>query len=158
MNPKWSRKASQNFPENLGNRPRGAQGRPRSALGTPKDPQGTPQQQEGRPKTPKTDSKHPRMTPKGIQGTPSGPTNASKRHAKSTQNDTPKKPKLQMENRCKRHRHSDSTDANLKQHCVDNDLGPAECAERLNNLLEPYSCTNCYGKIYRCSARFAKIR
>ena len=31
-----------------------------------------------------------------------------------------------------RHRASDSTDPTLKQHCVKNDLGPAECAERLN--------------------------
>ena len=38
-----------------------------------------------------------------------------------------------MENRRKRHRDCDSTDATLKQHYVENDLGPAECAERLNN-------------------------
>ena len=43
---------------------------------------------------------------------------------------TPKKPKIQIENRRKRHRDSDSTDATLKQDYVENDLGPAECAER----------------------------
>ena len=33
---------------------------------------------------------------------------------------------------------NDSTDTPLKQHCVKNDLGPAECAERLNNI---FGCT-----------------
>ena len=61
------------------------------------------------------------MLPNGCQGPPSGP---------KGKNDTPKKPKLQKENRCNRHRANHSIDTTLKQRCVENDLGPAECAER----------------------------
>ena len=72
------------------------------------------------------------MAPKESKGRPQDPQRPPKDTEKSIQTDTPKKPKLQMENRCKRHRDSDFTDATLEQHCVDNGLGPAECAERLN--------------------------
>ena len=65
--------------------------------------------------------------PKKCEKTP-----VSERQQKRHLTDTPKEPKLKIENRCNRHRHSDSTDATLKQHYVENDLGPAECAERLN--------------------------
>ena len=130
---KWNQKASRTFPENPGNRPRGAQGRSRRPLGSPKDPQGTPQQPKGHPKSPKRSPKGPQMTPKRLQGTPLGYTKASERQQKRHLTDTPKEPKLKIENRCNRHRHSDSTDATLKQHYVENDLGPAECAERFNN-------------------------
>ena len=120
MTSKWTQKASQKFPENPGNRPRGAQGRPRRPLGSPKDPQGTQQ-------TPNDSQKTPRdalRIHKGLR-------KATKRHL----TDTPKEPKLKIENRCNRHRDSDSIDATLKQHCVDNELGPAECAERLNKKI-----------------------
>ena len=97
--------------------PKGPPRHPTAAKRTSKDPKKSP-------KGPPYDSqKHPRdalRTHKGVQKTPD----------ENTQNDTPKKPKLKMENRCKRHRDSDSTDATLKQHCVDNDLSLAECAER----------------------------
>ena len=72
------------------------------------------------------------MTPKRLQGTPLGSTKASERQQKRHLTDTPKEPKLKIENRCNRHRHSDFTNTTLKQHYVENDLGPAECAERLN--------------------------
>ena len=132
MSSKWSQKVSRNFPENPGNRTRAAQGGPRRPLGSPKDPQGTPQQPKQRPMTPKSHPKDLQMTPKRLQGTPLASTKASKRHPKRHSNDTPKEPKLKIENRCNRHRRSDSTDATIKQHYVENDLGPAECAERLN--------------------------
>ena len=56
------------------------------------------------------------------------PPNAPKRHLKRH----PKVPTLEKKNRCDRQRASSFTDATFKQHCFENDLGPAECAERLN--------------------------
>ena len=97
MSPKWSQKGSRNFPENPGNRPRGAQGRPRSALGPPKDPQGTPQQPKWRPKTLKSDSNHPQTTPKGLQATHLG----SKRLPKGIQKSIKKTPQRNQNSKWK---------------------------------------------------------
>ena len=104
--------------------------RPRRSQETPGIPKGLPRH----PTAAKTASNDPKKSPKGPpndpQKTPRDAISIHKdlRHS----NDTPKEPKLKIENRCNRHRHSDSIDATLKQHYVENDLGPAECAERLN--------------------------
>ena len=104
--------------------------------GSPKGPPRHPTAAKRTSKEPKKSPKGPQMTPKRLQGTPLGSTKASERQQKRHLTDTPKEPKLKIENRCNRHRHSDSTDATLKQHYVENDLGPAECAERLNKHLQ----------------------
>ena len=106
-------------------------GKSQKSLQRRKDPQGTQQQQKDVQRAQKV-TQRKQMTPKRLQGTPLGSTKASERQQKRHLTDTPKEPKLKIENRCNRHRHSDSTDATLKQHYVENDLGPAECAERLN--------------------------
>ena len=107
--------------------------------GTTEERPGTPKRPPRHPTAAKMTSKDPKKSPKAPPNDPKrtpsdalGIQKASKRHPKKHQKDTPKEPKLKMENRCKSHRDSDSTNATLKQHCVDNDLSPAECAERLN--------------------------
>ena len=115
--------------------------------GTTEERPGTPKRPPRHPTAAKMTSKDPKKSPKAPPNDPKrtpsdalGIQKASKRHPKKHQKDTPKEPKLKMENRCKSHRDSDSTNATLKQQCVDNDLSPAECAERLNNrsLASPY--------------------
>ena len=113
--------------------------RPRRSHETPGIPKGPPRHPTAAKTASNNSKSHPKdlqMTPKRLQGTPLASTKASKRHPKRHSNDTPKEPKLKIENRCNRHRHSDSTDATFKQHYVENDLGPAECAERLNKAHE----------------------
>ena len=108
---------------------------PRDVPGDPWDPQRTlkgPHSSQKDVQRAQKSPKGPQMTPKRLQGTPLGSTKASERQQKRHLTDTPKEPKLKIENRCNRHRHNDSIDATLKQHYVENDLGPAECAERSN--------------------------
>ena len=105
-----------------------AQDRPKSPPGTDKGFLGDPGDPKGAPKTPK---KAPKGPPNEPQATPSaalGSPNAPKRHLKRH----PKVPTLEKKNRCDRQRASSFTDATFKQHCFENDLGPEECAERLN--------------------------
>ena len=122
-----------------------APGRPVATLGRswrakvpPKNPQGTPKHPRGRRRTSKCHPKYIQMISKTLQKEPFGHTKVSKRHEKHTQDDTPKKPKLKTENRCNRYRDSSSNDATSKQQCVENDLGPAECAERLNKVFNRF--------------------
>ena len=123
------------LPEFPGKARKSPQRRPGTSQETPGIPKGPPRDPTAVKRTskdPKKSPKGPQMTPKRLQGTPLGSTKASERQQKRHLTDTPKEPKLKIENRCNRHRHSDSIDATLKQHYVENDLGPAECAERLN--------------------------
>ena len=122
---------------------------PKGAPRFPKGPQRKPKMKpKGLPEFPGKSRKSPPSRPRTSQEPqrrPQDPQRPPKGTQKSSQNDTPKKPKFKMENRCKRHRDSDSTDATLKQHYVENDLGPAECAERLNKQLNEQPSNSGWG-------------
>ena len=109
---------------------------------TPKDVPGIPREPQRTPKARISNQKDLRRPPKVSPRTPNDPRRSPRdalrthKSLQKTPQEAPKttrnKPKIQIENRRKRHRDSDSTDATLKQDYVENDLGPAECAERLN--------------------------
>ena len=105
-------------------RPKSSPGTDKGSLGDPGDPKGVPKTQKKAPKAPPNE---PQATPSAAFGSPK----ASKRHLKRH----PQVPTLEKKNRCDRQRASSFTDATFKQHCFENDLGPAECAERLNKKL-----------------------
>ena len=66
MTSKWNQKASRDFPENPGNRPRGAQGRPRR----PWEPQRTPKGPNSSQKDVQRAQKVTQRTPNDSQKTP----------------------------------------------------------------------------------------
>ena len=126
------------LPEFPGKSRKSAPGRPGTTQERPGTPKGSPMYPTAAKITSKDPKKYPKAPPNEPKRTPRdavGIQKASKRHPKNHQKDTPKEPKLKMENRCKSHRDRDSTNATLNQQCVDNDLSPAECAERLNKTV-----------------------
>ena len=114
--------------KSLPRRPGTSQEPPGTLKGPPRHPTDT----KRTPKTQKSHPKDPQVTPKESKGRPQDPQRPPKTPKNAAKTTSQRNQNL-IENRSKRHRDSDSTDATLKQYCVENDLSPAECAERVNN-------------------------
>ena len=99
---------------------------PRDAPTPPKDPKGCPRDPHKTQKEPQRPQKNHPKQPKMLQRT-------SRDTSRAQKNDHPKEPQLKKGNRSNNQCASTTTDTTLKQHCIGNDLGPAECAERLDN-------------------------
>ena len=116
--PKWNQTPSLNFLDFPSDPPQSdpeshttAQGRPNTPKGCPRDPHETPKKPQRPKKSTQSSQKCSRDAPR----------------AQETFNQRNQNSKREIE--ALSIHASSSTDTTLKQYCVENDLGPAECAE-----------------------------